>query len=99
MADLNEETKTVTRKTWERANSVTVLNTYGDTPKLSFAVEQGRLEDGAFTSVHSRIIEVAFDPSAEFTLINPIDDTLLGGSGTHVQLHVLLYSLFRSVAG
>jgi len=97
MSDLNEETKTVTVKKWTRSNKISVNNTYGSIPLITFGTEQARLEDGTlFSSMQGGDVVVAFNAMDVYPLLNPTDDSVLDPTGgSHTMLQLQLYSLFK----
>lgn len=98
MSDLNEQIQTVTRKQWDRTRQVRVISEYGKAPKMIFEIETATTENGEFKgAVPKSLLTLEFDPTAEYPLINPEDNSEIAPSGgSHVALHVQLYSLFRN---
>jgi len=99
VADLNEETKTVVRKRWDRANKIRVENEFGKPPKVTFEIQTATTDDGELVgTVPKSILVIAYDPAASYPLINPMDDSILTESGgSHAGLQVQLYSLFKHI--
>ena len=97
MADLNEEIKTVTRKKWDRSNKVRIDNSYGENPKIIFEVQTVTTDNGEFVGATPKsLVEVEFDPTEEYPLINPLDDSVISEQGgNHFAIQVQLYSLFK----
>lgn len=103
MADLNEEIKTATVKKWDRAYDISIRNTYGKTPMLTFGLERAKLEDGEFSSKLLSKIQVPFNPAEDFPYLSPEDNSEIPAEAfvtlpKHIQLHVILYSLMMSKA-
>ena len=97
MADLNEVVKTVTRKSWDRCGKFRGENVYKQTPKLRFEVETATTDDDVLTGTTPKgLIDVAFDPTEVYPLLNPLDDSVISpDGGNHFMLQVHLYSLFK----
>ena len=100
MADLNEKTETVIRKQWDRSNKVRIDNSYGKLPKITFEIETVTTDNGEYIgSTPKSIIEVEFDPSVSYPLVNPLDDSVISADGgNHTAIQVQLYSLFKHLA-
>jgi len=98
--NLDAITSTVPVTNWARANKVIVDNTYGQAPNITFGVEQAQLINNAiFSSVATTPISVAFDPTAVYPLISPVDNSVIDpNGGTHSALQAQLYSLFMHMA-
>ena len=105
MADLNEQIATVTRKKWDRANKIRIDNEYGKIPVITFEVQTATTDDGVLTGVVPKaMLQVDFDPTATYPLLDPRDDTvipddLLPMFPRHMQIQITVYSLFRFRAG
>jgi hypothetical protein len=97
MADLNEEVKTVVRKTWDRSNKVRIDNEYGKTPVIMFEIETATIDDGVLTGTRPKsILKIEFDPNEFYPLLNPRDDSILSpDGGNHTMLQIQVYSLFK----
>lgn len=96
MADLNEDIKTVTIKDWDRAYDISIKNIFGKPPLLTFHIERARLIGAEFSSKKLNTLQVAFDPTEKFPLINPLTNEPIGIDGDQTQLQVILYSLFKA---
>jgi hypothetical protein len=100
MADLNEVVKTVTRKSWDRANKVRIENDYGKTPVITYEIQTATTDDGALVgTVPKSVLTVEFDPTEVYPLLNPLDDSVLDPTGgNHTMLQIQVYSLFKHKA-
>lgn len=105
MADLNEQIATVTRKKWDRANKIRIDNEYGKTPVITFEIQTATTDDGVLTgTVPKAMLQVDFDPTASYPLLDPRDDTVIPDEDLdlyprHLQIQICVYSLFRFRAG
>lgn len=87
-------------KGWQRSNFVSIDNTFGEVPKILFkeellvSGENGKilLQEDAGT-----ICEYFSDPTTEFNLLNPIDNTVIG-TAKYADIYAILYSLYRDLA-
>ena len=100
MANLNEETKQIEKKTWVRARQIVIEYAYGQDPQLRFMVENATLENGTvFSSVFAGPKVVGFNNLATFPLLNPADDSVIPDAALltlprHQQIQILIYSMF-----
>lgn len=101
MADINEVITTVTRKSWDRSSLITIDNTYKQLPKIKYNIQTATEEDGEYKgSVPKGFIDVAFDSSVVYPLLNPRDNSVIdpvGGNHFLIQAHV--YSLLQYTLG
>ena len=83
---------------WQRAKKVTIVNEYGEIPRMHFTEE---IIVNADTTIVKKdvgeIVETFSDPSVTFPLISPIDDSVIG-EATYGQVYAILYSLYRDLA-
>jgi len=85
MPDYKEQLIEGVEKTWQRANTITIDNTYGKAPVLSFNEETRTLTPSGKTfaeSVKPPLLTIAFNPSAIVPMLNPVTDQPF----THDQL-------------
>ena len=101
MPDLNEKVTTVVRKVWDRSNLVTIDNTYKQLPKVQFIMQTATEEDGVYKgSVPKGFMDVSFDPTAVYPLLDPRDDSVIDPSGgNHFLIQAQLYSLLQYTLG
>lgn len=96
MANYKEAALTGTK--WVRSPRVTVSNPYGGAPSVCFEEEEiTLLSDGRTNNAqYGQVGAMMTDPATEIPLIHPETGASLG-TGTHGQLHVLLYSLYMAL--
>jgi hypothetical protein len=101
MGDINEIVTIITKKTWDRSHKVTIDNTYGSAPSIQFDIQTASTENGEFKgAVPKGFINVTFDPTEIFPLLNPLDDSVIDpNGGNHALIHIVLYSLFKHKIG
>lgn len=97
MADLNEEVLNIVRKKWDRANKVRIENEIGKAPKIVFEVQTVTTENNEVVGTTPKsLVTVEFDPTENYPLINPKDDSVISETGgNHTAVHAQLYSLFK----
>lgn len=96
MADYKEDKI----KGWQRSNYVSIDNSYGLIPKITFKEElivRGENGKTLLQEDAGVITEEFSDPTREFNLLNPIDDTVIG-TAKYVDIYTILYSLYRDLA-
>lgn len=94
----NYKQNSVTGETYQRSNQVVIDNPLGGVPRVTFLEQEViTLSDGR--TIYNPVAGVGVDFTAtdEFPLIDPADDTPLGGSVTHRDLQVILYSLYKQL--
>lgn len=87
----------LTGDVYQRAFQVVCDNMLQGVPRANF------LEEEVITLSDGRIIRqpvtgcgIDFAPGTEFPLVSPVDDSVIG-TGSHDQLQILLYSLYRAL--
>lgn len=89
----------LTGRSWQRAGHIEIGNGYGATPWIKFVEEQlTELSDGRILrATAGELVAEMADPTATFTLLNPVDNSVVG-TATYGDLGVLLHSLYFHLA-
>jgi hypothetical protein len=90
----NYKQTAVSGDSYERAFRIIVENKKGDTPHMTFQNEMLLNVNGTEQHLDADSFTSYFDPAATFPLINPMDDSPLGQTGSDIQFQVLLYSKY-----
>jgi hypothetical protein len=94
----NYKETSVTGSYYQRAYQVVINNPLGGVPNITFFEEEVMtLADGRQLKNNVAGCLANFQHGATFPLINPLDDTSLGAMGSHDQVQVLLYSLYKAL--
>lgn len=94
----NYKQTNVSGDSYQRAYRVVVENQLNSVPSITFYEEEVlSLSGGRQLKNNVAGCLAQFQHGATFDLINPLDDTPLGAQGSHDQLQVLLYSLYKSL--
>ncbi len=98
MADYKESP--ITGGMWPRCRNIIINNTLGETPSVVFTEEVAvqTAEGSTITSSPTNSYRIAFDPSAEFPLIDPATGEQIGRTVTHEDVYNILFSLYAAVA-
>ncbi len=94
----NYKQNAVTGETYQRSNQVIVDNALGGTPRITFMEQEViTLSDGRVILNQVAGVGIDFNAADVFPLIDPQTDAPLGGSVTHADLQVMLYSLYKQL--
>lgn len=96
MSNYNESQVAGTQ--WRRASDVHIRNNYGTTPTITFTEERITKLENHIVSQQTSVLTEAFDQAKEIELINPSTGELIGISVTHMELYIMLHSLYIQLA-
>lgn len=102
MANLNETISNVVKRTWDRAYRIMIDNVYGKPTSITFFKERATLlDEKIFSSALLPEKKVAFDPTADYPYLSPVDDSVISDEvfltmSKHIRLQIEVYSLFRA---
>jgi len=94
----NYKQTTVTGESYIRSYRVIVENQKGAVPSATFLEEELVTINGTERKSHVDQATLYFNPTDTFPLINPLTGDLLGKTATHLDLQILLYSLYMDAA-
>jgi hypothetical protein len=99
---MNYKEQPISGRKWRRSHRVEINNPLGSTNKtITFhELEHVELADGEVTGrMIGAITEPFLDPTAEFQIVNPMDDSPIEGfTSTYMDVYVLLHSLYLHLA-
>lgn len=88
----------VTGQSYVRSYRVVVENKKDEVPSATFLEEESVLINGVERLQPVGQTTMYFNPTDTFPLINPLNGQLLGNSASHLDLQILLYSLYMDAA-
>jgi hypothetical protein len=95
----NYKEQTVSGVSWQRGYAISISNRLGEIPKIVFYEEEAINFGGKILTNHiGQIEESLIDVNKTFDLYDPTSDTKLDATATYLQIYVLLYSLYNTLA-
>lgn len=99
---MNYKESTITGEltTWRRSRAVGINNPYNQVPTINFYEEDvTSLPNGKliYDQINNTLKTDLADPEAEFELVNPLDNTVIG-TAKYKEVYILLYSLYMKLA-
>ena len=94
----NYKQTSATAETYIRSYRVVIENQKGSMPSATFLEEELVTINGVERKTPVDQTTIYFEPAATFPLINPLTGDLLGETATHLDLQILLYSLYMDAA-
>lgn len=93
----NYKQTNATGSMWTRCKNVYVNNPYGGVPTVVLNEESAISIGDTVITQPGRVINGSFTPTASFDLLNPDTGDVIG-TATHMEVYVLLHSLWLSMA-
>lgn len=95
---MNYNESSVAGSEYTRCKQITIYNPLGGQPMVEFAEERATLLAGRTITENAAGLRVPVDPAEIIELINPETGEQLGSSVTHMQIYVMLFSLYIAKA-
>ena len=92
----NYKQNSITGEVYQRANQIVIDNPLGGIPRISFLEQEViTLSDGRVMQNNVPGCGINFTAEETFPLVNPLTDESLGANVSHLDLQVMLYSLYK----
>jgi hypothetical protein len=97
---MNYKESTISGSKWQRAATIVFYNPHEGIPSVTFNEEEIAVFGTGDTYAKSTgTLSAQFtDPSVQFNLLNPADNTTVIGSATYQDAYVMLLSLYLHLA-
>jgi hypothetical protein len=84
---------------WQRGYSVSISNKLGEIPKITFYEEEAINFGGKILTNHiGQLEESMMDVNKTFDIYDPTTETKVGVTSSYLQLYILIYSLYNTLA-
>lgn len=93
----NYKQTNATGSLWTRCRQISINNPLGQLTTVQFSEEEAVSIGDKTMTQPGRLINAAFNPASVFDLVNPDTGEVIGES-SHMQVYVLLHSLWLSQA-
>lgn len=93
----NYKQTNATGSMWTRCKQIHINNPLGQMPSVQFAEEEAVSIGDKTMTQPGRVINGAFNPASVFDLINPDTGDVIG-QASHMQVYVIMHSLWLSMA-